>query len=116
VRRAQGESSIGAWKATPDYQFVVNPAAGKTVRTVLNLGRRDLLTAHLDLVKLMRLMATQFRMTLFGTMTFARLRARDWGPITIRAAVPVIRRGSGTSVPYICRTATFSSADILLSL
>jgi hypothetical protein len=43
-------------------------------RTVLNLGHRDLLTAHLDLDKLMRLLATQCWMTLFGAMTFARLR------------------------------------------
>src|ERR1700746_1107258 len=65
---------------------------GKTRhRTVLNLGRRDLLAAHLDLEKLMRLLHGEARVAAPTSDVRAdgvrALAAWDWGPMLVARAV-----------------------------
>ena len=95
---------------------------GKTRhRTVLNLGRRDLLAAHLDLDKLMRLLhgeAVADRAIRLEDV--CAVAAWDWGPMLVagqfwrelgleatldRLATPT-RRDAGTRPPPILRRRT----------
>src|ERR1700675_1875770 len=75
---------------------------GKTRhRTVLNLGRRDLLAAHLDLDKLMRLLhARRLRIAPSGVRTFARSRRgtgdRCWWRASCGASSASKRRSTGS--------------------
>ena len=56
--------------------------AGKTQhRTVLNLGRKDLLAAHLDLTKLQRLLHGDDRSGSARREDIEAIGAWDWGPM-----------------------------------
>src|ERR1700746_4006212 len=56
--------------------------AGKTQhRTVLNLGRKDLLAAHLDLTKLRRLLHGDEQSDRVNREDLGAIGAWDWGPM-----------------------------------
>jgi transposase len=62
--------------------------AGKTQhRTVLNLGRKDLLTAHLDLTKLQRLLHGDDRTGSARREDIEAIGAWDWGPMLAARAM-----------------------------
>src|SRR5262249_4818263 len=56
--------------------------AGKTQhRTILNLGRKDLLAAHLDLTKLRRLLHGEEKTDCIKREDVGAIGAWDWGPM-----------------------------------
>jgi hypothetical protein len=62
--------------------------AGKTQhRTVLNLGRKDLLAAHLDLTKLQRLLHGDDRSDSARREDIEAIGAWDWGPMLAARAM-----------------------------
>src|SRR6516164_4775581 len=61
--------------------------AGKTQhRTVLNLGRKDLLAAHLDLTKLRRLLHGEEKTDCVKREDVGAIAAWDWGPMLVAHA------------------------------
>ena len=62
--------------------------AGKTQhRTVLNLGRKDLLAAHLDLTKLRRLLHGDDKSDAAKREDVGAIGAWDWGPMLAARAM-----------------------------
>src|SRR6516164_3634809 len=70
--------------------------AGKTQhRTVLNLGRKDLLAAHLDLTKLQRLLHGDDRSGSARRGDIEAIGAWDWGPILAAQMTPAVAKTIG---------------------
>src|SRR5580704_8921028 len=78
--------AAGGKNVTHEYVRVVEAFRqnGKTRhRTVLNLGRKDLLAAHLDITKLMRLLHGEPPDSGIRGENVCALAAWDWGPMLV---------------------------------